>query len=111
MPTNVAAVTAHDCPGICIHAIDIVQPPGIGIAPIVDMDALHTMVTAVLTAMSSADTPKNAREEAVVSMTSTQPLYSSWRRHQAPFSLRPLGARSSHWYVLHTPSSPRAYAE
>src|SRR5205823_1095339 len=28
-----------------------------------------------------------------------QPLsYSSWRRHQTPVSLRPLGARSSHWY-------------
>ena len=25
-----------------------------------------------------------------------QPLYSSWRRHQTPVSLRPLGARSSH---------------
>jgi hypothetical protein len=23
--------------------------------------------------------------------------YSSWRRHQGPVSLRPLGARSSHW--------------
>ena len=29
-----------------------------------------------------------------------QPLpYSSWRRHQTPVSLRPLGARSSHWYL------------
>src|SRR6266478_6038024 len=26
------------------------------------------------------------------------PSYSSWRRHQTPVSLRPLGARSSHWY-------------
>src|SRR5262245_21691109 len=37
-----------------------------------------------------------------------QPLsYSSWRRHQMPFSLRPLGARSSHWYMPQRPSTPR----
>ncbi len=35
-------------------------------------------------------------------------LYSSWRRHQRPVSLRPLGARSSHWYMPQRPSSPRA---
>ncbi len=35
-------------------------------------------------------------------------LYSSWRRHQTPVSLRPLGARSSHWYMPQRPSSPRA---
>src|SRR2546428_1375642 len=33
--------------------------------------------------------------------------YSSWRRNQAPVSLRPLGARSSHWYMPQRPSSPR----
>src|SRR6266705_5335916 len=32
--------------------------------------------------------------------------YSSWRRHQTPASLRPLGARSSHWYMPQRPSSP-----
>jgi len=35
-------------------------------------------------------------------------LYSSWRRHQVPVSLRPLGARSSHWYMPQRPSRPRA---
>ena len=35
--------------------------------------------------------------------------YSSWRRHQGPpASLRPFGARSSHWYMPQSPSSPRA---
>lgn len=34
--------------------------------------------------------------------------YSSWRRHQWPVSLRPRGARSSHWYMPHRASSPRA---
>jgi predicted dinucleotide-binding enzyme len=33
--------------------------------------------------------------------------YSSWRRHQTPVSLRPRGARSSHWYMPQRPSSPR----
>jgi putative transposase len=37
--------------------------------------------------------------------------YSSWRRHQKPVSLRPSGARSSHWYMPQRPSSPRSYAE
>jgi len=42
-------------------------------------------------------------------MTRLQPFaYSSWRRHQMPVSLRPLGARSSHWYAPNRPSSPRA---
>jgi len=34
--------------------------------------------------------------------------YSSLRRHQMPDSLRPFGARSSHWYMPQRPSSPRA---
>jgi uncharacterized protein DUF2252 len=34
-------------------------------------------------------------------------LYSSWRRHQRPVSLHPLGARSSHWYIPQRPSTPR----
>src|SRR5262249_9620458 len=34
--------------------------------------------------------------------------YSSWRRHQTPVSLRPLGVRSSHWYMPQRPSRPRA---
>jgi hypothetical protein len=37
MPSNEAAAPAHVCPGIRIHAIDIVQPPGISIPPIADM--------------------------------------------------------------------------
>ena len=37
--------------------------------------------------------------------------YSSWRRHQKPVSLRPNGARSSHWYMPQRPSTPRSYAE
>src|SRR5467141_3911660 len=64
MPRNGAAMPGHGCPGIRIHAIDIVQPPGIGISPIADMDAHHRIVTAALAANSSAETPKKARWEA-----------------------------------------------
>jgi hypothetical protein len=52
------SLTNHVCPGIRIHAIDIVQPPGIGISPIADMDAHQTIVTAALAAKSSGDAKK-----------------------------------------------------
>ena len=64
MPRNDAAAPGQVCPGIRIHAIDIVQPPGIGISPIADMDSHQTIVTAALPAKSSAETPKKARWEA-----------------------------------------------
>src|SRR5229473_5596660 len=64
MPRNDAAAPGHVCPGIRIHAIDIIQPPGIGISTIADMDAHQTIVTAALEAKSSAETPKKARWEA-----------------------------------------------
>src|SRR5712672_1610932 len=63
-PRNDAAAPGHVCPGIRIHAIDIVQPPGIGISPIADMDAHQTIVRVALAAKSSAETPKNACWEA-----------------------------------------------
>jgi hypothetical protein len=31
LPRNDAAPLGHDCPGIRIHTIDIIQPPGIGV--------------------------------------------------------------------------------
>ena len=34
--------------------------------------------------------------------------YSSRRLNHSPVSLRPSGARSSHWYIAHTASRPRA---
>jgi hypothetical protein len=64
MPRNDAATPGQVCPGIRIHAIDIVQPPGIGIPPMVDMEAHHAIVTAALAANSSAETPKKARSDA-----------------------------------------------
>src|SRR5207245_8236276 len=38
----------------------LVQPPGIGISPVADMDVPQTIVTAALAAKSSAETPKKA---------------------------------------------------
>src|SRR5262244_3278119 len=64
MPRNDAAAPGHVCPGIRIHAIDIAQPPGIGISPIADMDAHQAIVAAALTAKISAATHKKARSEA-----------------------------------------------
>src|SRR5436190_3618490 len=60
MPRNDAAAPGHVCPGIRIHAIDIVQSPGIDISPIADIDAHQAIVTAALAANSSAETPRNA---------------------------------------------------
>ncbi len=152
MARNDAATPSHVCPQLGAHAIDIVQPPGIGVAPIADIDARQTIVAAALARNSSAETPNKARREArsperrasmsraaahwgwsvgnvasVIGLRSDSggaqgaldrrrqsPLglspvsYSSWRRSQGPLSLRPFGARSSHGYMLQTPSTPRA---
>jgi hypothetical protein len=52
-----------------IHAIDIDQPPGIGILPIADVDPHQSIVSAALPAKSSADIAKNAcREDRTVAM-------------------------------------------
>src|SRR6266545_7312341 len=64
MPRNDAAAPGHVCPGIRIHAIDMVQPPGIGISPIADMDVHQTIVSAALAAKSSAERPKKTCWEA-----------------------------------------------
>jgi hypothetical protein len=61
MPRNDAAAPSHVCPGIGIHAIDIVQPPGIGISPIADMDVHQAIVAAALAVKSRARKAKNIR--------------------------------------------------
>jgi hypothetical protein len=57
---NEAAAPSQVCPGIRIQAIDIVQPPGMGIPLKADMDAHQTAVTAVQAAKSSAAAPRKA---------------------------------------------------
>ena len=64
MMRNDAAAPCHVCPRIGIQAVDIVQPPGIGIPPIADMESHQTIVVAVLAAKSSAEMPKKSRSEA-----------------------------------------------
>src|SRR5919198_5960138 len=102
IPRNDAAAPGHVCPGIRIHAIDIVQPPGIGIAPIADaMDADQTIVTVALAAKSSAETPKKARWEArsetmrreisspLVAPTTPTTWLSAWRTRRGGATRRP----------------------
>jgi hypothetical protein len=60
---NDAPASSHVCPGVRIHAIDIVQSPGIGIPPIADMDVHQTIVTAELATKSNAETLTKARCE------------------------------------------------
>ena len=48
MPRNDAAAPGHVWPGIRIHVIDIVQPPGIGMPPIADIEAHQAVVSAAL---------------------------------------------------------------
>jgi hypothetical protein len=50
IPRNDNAAPDQSCPGI--HIIDIVQPPGIGMPPMVDMETPQMIVTAVLAAKS-----------------------------------------------------------
>jgi len=63
MPAKDAAAPDHVCAGIRIHIIDIVQPPGIGIPRIADMDAHQTIVSAALVAKNDAEMPAKARSE------------------------------------------------
>ena len=60
MPRNIAAAAGQVCPGMRIHAMDMVQPPGMGMPPIADMDAHQRIVTVALAAKRSAETPKKA---------------------------------------------------
>jgi hypothetical protein len=55
---NMAAAPSHDCLGIRIHAIDIVQPPGIGMPPAIDRQ--RTMVPVALATNRSAAVARNA---------------------------------------------------
>src|ERR1700751_2028539 len=72
-PSQAPGVPRQVCSGIAIQAIDIVQPPGIGISPIADMEPHQTIVTATLAANSSADRLKKARSEAMCLKISRSP--------------------------------------
>ena len=63
MARNDDAASTQDWPGIRIHAIDIFQPPGMGIAPMSDMDLHQMVVNAALRAKSSAETLRKTCSE------------------------------------------------
>src|SRR5580692_5383702 len=63
MLRNDAAPLDQDCPGIRIHTIDMVQPPGIGIPRIAGIGPHQTIVSAALVAKTNAETPPKARWE------------------------------------------------
>jgi hypothetical protein len=63
MAMNDAAAPPHVWPGMRIHIIDIVQPPGIGVASMVDMDVLPAIVSAAVMAKSAAEVAKKQRSD------------------------------------------------
>jgi hypothetical protein len=63
MPMNEAAASGRDRPAIRIRIIDIVQPPGMGMPRMVDMDRHQKIVSAALVANSNAQTATKTRGE------------------------------------------------
>jgi hypothetical protein len=59
MTINTAAVPGHDWPGIRVHTVDNVHPPGIGIPPIAVMARHRVTVAFALKAKSKAANPMN----------------------------------------------------
>jgi hypothetical protein len=60
IPTNDPATPSQVCPGIRIQAIDIVQPPGIIMPPVADIEVQQTTVTAALTPNRRPQTARKA---------------------------------------------------
>src|SRR5262249_11733084 len=90
MTRNDAAAPGQVCPGIRIHAIDIVQPPGISISPITGMDVHHAIVSAALAAKSSTETPKKTCcEHRSETMRRDLPLFSACRTRHGGATRRP----------------------
>ncbi|GGA36240.1 hypothetical protein GCM10010981_26660 [Dyella nitratireducens] len=75
MTMNDVAALPHVWPGIRIHVIDIVQPPGIGMAFMRDMDAHPTIVSTAQRAESAAAAAKKVRSvlcEAIMAISMRQ---------------------------------------
>src|SRR5688572_9208482 len=92
MPRNVAAAPDQDWPGMRIHAIDMVHPPGISMPGIADIDSHQSTVTAALAAKASAEMPKNARSDVCVFIMALPPhagLVASERRAIEPLIRAP----------------------
>jgi hypothetical protein len=63
MPRNERAAPVHVWPGIRIQTIDIVQPPGMGMSPIVAMLPHQAIVAAALATNTASDMARKARSE------------------------------------------------
>src|SRR5215831_8936306 len=61
MAVNVAAAPAQVCPGMRIQAMDMLQPPGISMPGMDDMDPHQASVSAALPRNSSATVTRNPR--------------------------------------------------
>ena len=73
MPTNVSAASDHVCPGMRIHAIDIVQPPGIGIPPMADIDEHHTNDHVQIGSTVKVSGPDGSQSFTIVGSTEAKP--------------------------------------
>ncbi len=49
---NIAAEIVQDCPGIRIHIMDIIQPPGISMPPAIERQKLTVAATLATNAMA-----------------------------------------------------------
>src|SRR5215831_11860099 len=75
MPRNVAAAATRPWPGIRIQAIDIVQPPGMGIPP--DIDRAQATVAAALAANRTATVSARPRSPVGPSLSAPAPAPSA----------------------------------
>src|SRR5262249_32174342 len=74
MPRNVAAAPVQPWPGIRIQAIDIVQPPGMGIPP--DIDRAQATVAAALAANRTATVSARPRSRVGTRLSAPAPARS-----------------------------------
>src|SRR5512135_1806267 len=83
MPRNEAAAAGQDCPGILIQAMDMVQPPGIGMPPAIDPH--QRIVAPALARKRRAQPERNARSRVTSARPGRPPQssYRSWYRTQA----------------------------
>jgi hypothetical protein len=69
MPRKDAAASISDLPGMGIHSIDIIQPPGIAIPCMAGIDALQKIVNPTLVRNSNAETAMNAQSDVLSEAT------------------------------------------
>jgi hypothetical protein len=63
IPTKEAPAASQVCPGIRIHTMDIVHPPGIDISHIAHIEAHQRIVTHALAARANSEATKKTSSE------------------------------------------------